>query len=74
MATSCAICAKGAQFGRNIRHVHSGNWELKAQRTQKIFRPNLQSVRTLVNGTPVKLKVCTKCIKAGKVTRRVVGK
>lgn len=69
MATACAICGKGAQYGRNIRHVHSGSWALRAPRTQRIYKVNLQSVRTNVGGTPVKLKVCAKCLKAGKVKR-----
>jgi large subunit ribosomal protein L28 len=69
MASTCAVCGKGAQYGRHIRHHHSGSWQLKAPRTQHIFKPNLQTVHTKVAGTPAKLKVCTKCIKAGKVTR-----
>jgi len=69
MATQCAVCGKGAQFGRNIRHIHSGSWALRAPRTQRIYKPNLQTVHTLVKGAPAKLKVCTKCIKAGKVSR-----
>jgi large subunit ribosomal protein L28 len=69
MATICAVCGKGAQYGRNIRHRHSGSWATRAPRTQKIYKPNLQSVRTTVSGAPTKLKVCTKCLKAGKVTR-----
>ncbi|HEY3329673.1 MAG TPA: 50S ribosomal protein L28 [Capsulimonadaceae bacterium] len=69
MATLCAVCGKGSQYGRNIRHRHSGSWALRAPRTQRIYKPNLQSVRTLVQGTPTKLKVCTKCLKAGKVAR-----
>jgi large subunit ribosomal protein L28 len=69
MATVCAVCGKGAQYGRNIRHVHSGSWALRAPRTQRIYKPNLQSVRTVVAGTPKKLKVCAKCLKAGKVQR-----
>jgi large subunit ribosomal protein L28 len=70
MATTCAVCGKGAQFGRNIRHVHSGSWALRAPRTLRTFKPNLQTVRTSINGTPLKLSVCTKCIKAGKVARK----
>ena len=69
MATSCAVCGKSAQYGRNIRHIHSGSWALRAPRTQRIYKPNLQTVHTKVNGTPKKLQVCTKCLKAGKVTR-----
>jgi large subunit ribosomal protein L28 len=69
MAQVCAVCGKGSQFGRNIRHIHSGSWALRAPRTQKVYKPNLQSVRTVIGGTPKKLKVCTKCLKAGKVAR-----
>jgi large subunit ribosomal protein L28 len=29
----------------------------------------VQRVRALVNGTPKRLNVCAKCLKAGKVTR-----
>ena len=35
-----------------------------------MFRPNIQTVRTVVNGTPKRLNVCTSCIKKGKVLRR----
>jgi len=42
---------------------------LKAPRSQKIYKPNLQTVHTVVKGTPAKLRVCTKCIKGGKVAR-----
>lgn len=71
MAGSCAVCGKGAQFGQNIRHQHSGSWALRAPRTKHRWLPNLQSVKTNVAGTPRKVKVCTKCIKAGKVIRAV---
>ncbi|MGH3155563.1 MAG: large ribosomal subunit protein bL28, partial [Streptosporangiaceae bacterium] len=30
---------------------------------------NIQTVRAVVGGTPKRLRVCTSCIKAGKVTR-----
>lgn len=69
MSKICDVCAKGAQFGQNIRHVHSGSWALRAPRTKRRWLPNLQTVRTRINGTPKTLKVCTKCLKAGKVTR-----
>jgi large subunit ribosomal protein L28 len=71
MSNVCDVCGKGPQFGQNIRHVHSGSWALRAPRTKKRWLPNLQSVRTLKNGTPTKMRVCTKCLKAGKVARAV---
>ncbi len=71
MANVCAICGKGVQHGQNIRHRHSGAWALRAQRTKRVWKPNLQNVRALVNGKPSRIRVCTSCIKAGKVTRAV---
>lgn len=55
--------------GQNIRHVHSGQWATRAPRTKRNFKPNLQSVKTLVAGTTRRVKVCAKCLKANKVTR-----
>ncbi len=69
MANICSICAKSAMSGQNIRHPHSGAWATRAPRTKRSFKPNLQSVKTLVAGTSRRVKVCAKCIKAGKVAR-----
>ncbi|MGH8826465.1 MAG: 50S ribosomal protein L28, partial [Jiangellaceae bacterium] len=48
-------------FGNSISHSH--------RRTPRRWNPNIQSVRTVVGGTPKRLNVCTSCLKAGKVTR-----
>lgn len=69
MANVCDICGKGPQFGQNIRHVHSGAWALRAPRTKRRWLPNLQNVRAVQNGEVKRLRVCTRCIKAGKVVR-----
>ena len=69
MSRVCSICGKGPQFGHNIRHVHSGQWARRAPKTNKVWYPNIQSVRAIVNGMPKKIKVCTSCLKAGKVTK-----
>lgn len=62
MAARCDICGKGPQVGYNVSHSH--------RRTKRRFMPNLQSVRVSdgADGT-IKLRVCTSCIKAGKVQR-----
>ena len=39
------------------------------RRTKRSFRPNLQSVRTTSDGENTRLRVCGKCLKAGKVQR-----
>lgn len=69
MAQRCHICDKGPQYGQNIRHVHSGSWELRAPRTKRRWLPNLQSAKIMVNNAPRRVRVCTKCLKAGKVVR-----
>lgn len=71
MANRCEICGKGPQFGQNIRHVHSGSWALRAQRTKRRWLPNLQSIRIVRNNAAKRAKVCAKCIKAGKVVRAI---
>lgn len=59
----CEICGKGPATGFQISHSHI--------RTKRRWLPNLQSVKALVNGSPKKIKVCTRCLKAGKVVRAV---
>lgn len=71
MPNTCDICGKGPQYGQNIRHQHSGSWALRAPKTKRRWLPNLQTVRVAKNNVTQKLRVCTKCLKAGKVTRAV---
>ncbi len=61
MAARCAVCGKGPQTGFSVSHSHIRN--------KRTFRPNLQPVRTTIDGENVRLRVCVKCIKAGKVQR-----
>jgi large subunit ribosomal protein L28 len=71
MSNICDVCGKGPQFGQNIRHVHSGAWALRAPRTKRRWLPNLQTVRADVKGVTKRMRVCAKCLKAGKVARAV---
>jgi large subunit ribosomal protein L28 len=57
----CDVCAKAPSFGHNVP------WSKK--RTKRRWDPNIQRVRTNLNGTAKRMNVCTSCIKAGKVTR-----
>ena len=58
---ACSVCGKGAQFGNRVSHANN--------RTKRRFEPNLQSVRAVVNGAARRVKVCTRCLKAGKITK-----
>jgi len=59
----CEICGKGVQTGIQLSHSHI--------RTKRTWKPNIQKVRALVNGTPTRINVCTRCLRSGKVTRAV---
>jgi large subunit ribosomal protein L28 len=39
--------------------------------TKRRFEPNLQKVRMILNGSPKRAYVCTRCLKAGKVVKAV---
>lgn len=59
----CDFCEKQVAFGRNIRHQHSGRWERKAPRTNRQFRPNVQSRRMLLGGLWRRVNICTRCLR-----------
>ena len=63
MSKVCAICNKGPAFGNSRSHSMVA--------TKRRFDPNLQKIRVLVNNTPRREYVCTRCIKAGKVVKAV---
>jgi large subunit ribosomal protein L28 len=61
VAATCDVCGKGPGFGMSVSYSH--------RRTKRRWNPNIQRVRTVQNGTPKRLNVCTSCLKAGKVDR-----
>ncbi len=38
-------------------------------RTKRSYKPNLQRVRAIVNGKTVRIKVCTSCLRLGRVQK-----
>lgn len=61
MSKVCEICGKAPMAGRNVSHSH--------RVTNRVFRPNVQKITINDNGHVRSANVCTKCMKAGKVTR-----
>ena len=61
MSKVCAVCGKHPSAARNVSHSHAV--------TNRTVYPNVQTVTALIDGAPTRIKVCTKCLKAGKVTR-----
>ena len=61
MAQVCELCGKHPSVGNNVSHANN--------RTKRRFEPNLQRVRARVNGAVRRIRVCTRCLRSGKVTK-----
>ena len=61
MAKQCEVCGKSPVVGR--QHSHANN--VSARR----FEPNLQTVRASIGGGNKRIRVCTRCLRSGKVTK-----
>jgi large subunit ribosomal protein L28 len=61
MAMRCTICGKGPSFGNVISHANNTR--------RRRWNPNLQRVRAVVEGLRMHIRVCTSCIRAGRVTK-----
>ena len=59
----CEICGKGPMSGNNVSHSHL--------KTKRVWQPNVQRMRVIVNGKAKRARVCTKCLKSGKVTKAI---
>lgn len=66
MAKQCELCGKSTQFGNNVSHAHNV--------TARTWQPNLQRVRALVGGAVRHIRVCTRCLRSGFVTKAPVRK
>ena len=61
MAQRCDVCGKGPSVGNTISHAH--------KLTPRRWLPNLVSMRAMMAGKPRRVRVCTRYLKAGKVTK-----
>ena len=61
----CAICGKTTSFGNNLSITRSHI----SKRNVRPVKPNLRSVKATIDGESKKIKVCTKCLRDGKIQR-----
>ena len=61
MARVCELCGKGPRFGNNISHAHNV--------TKRRWNVNLQNTRIQRNGQNVVARLCTACIKSGRLAK-----
>ncbi len=63
MAKICVICNKSKATGFQISHSNI--------KTKRKWRPNIQKIKIMLDGSPKRVNVCSRCIKSGKVQRAI---
>jgi large subunit ribosomal protein L28 len=61
MSRMCELTGKAVLTGNNVSHANN--------KTKRRSYPNLRSVKVIHDGTVSHMKVCTRCLKAGKVVK-----
>jgi large subunit ribosomal protein L28 len=61
MAQVCDVCGKKPQFGHAISHAHNVS--------NRRWNVNLRPVRARVGTTTKRMRVCTNCLKSGKIQK-----
>ncbi len=61
VARKCDLCGKGPQFGNNVSHANNI--------TLRRWNPNLHHVRAVIDGVRKRVRVCTSCLRSGKVVK-----
>ena len=59
MAKVCSVCGKGKVSGNQVSHSN--------RHSRRTWSANLRSVRAIIDGTPKRVKVCTRCLRSGKI-------
>lgn len=57
----CYVCDKGVAHGNSRSHANNS--------VRRTWKPNLQVARIVEEGKVIKIKVCTRCLNAGKIQR-----
>jgi large subunit ribosomal protein L28 len=63
MSDVCSICGKKPVFGNNVSHSH--------KKTGRIFKPNIIKAKAEIDGRVQRVRICAKCLKAGKIKKSV---
>jgi large subunit ribosomal protein L28 len=59
----CQVTGKRKSVGHNVSHANN--------KTKRTFKPNVQKIRVVVDGKVKKMKVSTKALRSGLVTKAV---
>ena len=74
MARVCDICNKGTTFGNSVPRKglpkrEGGAGQHVVKRVPRTFKPNLVQVKGIYNGKLQRMKICTRCLKAGLIKK-----
>ncbi len=61
----CEICNKSVNYGNKLSITRSHI----SKRTSRTFKPNVRTIKAMVDGQPKRINVCAKCLRSGKVTK-----
>ncbi len=61
MAQRCEICGKGPRYGNIISHANNVR--------RRRWNPNLRRVRASIHGVRKHVRVCTACLRSGRVKK-----
>ena len=61
----CEICEKQPSFGNKLSITRSHI----SKRTSRTWKPNLRTVKTIIDGQPKKIKVCAKCLRSKNIVK-----
>jgi large subunit ribosomal protein L28 len=61
MAQRCDVCGKGPSVGHKISHAHNV--------TKRRWNVNLRPVHAKVGAATRRIRVCTSCLRSGKVVK-----
>jgi large subunit ribosomal protein L28 len=79
MARECEYCGKKTTFGmsfarRGLAKKVGGVGKRITGHDSRTFKPNVQRVRAVVNGSVKRVKACAKCLRSGKVQKPGPGR
>ena len=63
MSRMCEICGKHTITGNKVSHAKN--------RTRRTWKPNLVNVKTMIDGTTMKVKICARCLKSDAIVKKV---
>ncbi|MDR4509228.1 MAG: 50S ribosomal protein L28 [Candidatus Brocadiaceae bacterium] len=74
MARVCEVCEKRTQVGNKFARRGLAKWKggvgkKITGKTKRKFKVNLQRARVISHGTVKRIRVCARCISAGKVVK-----